>query len=159
MKNCGDSLVFKYNMDYDDDLAEHYKLILGQILTNLNVIYKSSQKFRGSIILSFNIESISSQQFIQLVDEVEHKHPEVCGVGLACDGGEDILLESDEYEVQFEKWVVINSKISPVIVKDSTSATPLSSAVLCRSFTKKGLWCRNKTKDPSKRCWRHREQE
>lgn len=96
---------------------------------------------------------------MQLVDEEEHNYSEACGVGLACDGGEDILLEStDEYEVQFEKCVVLNSKISPVIVKDSTAATPLPSAVFCRSFTKKGLWCRNKTKDPSMRCWRHREQ-
>lgn len=156
-KNCLDCLVVKFDCCFQESLADTYKTHLEAFLKGSNVVFRRGEKWRGSIILTFKIESISSATFNKLVDEVEHNLPDACGIGLATDGAEDILQEAtDEYEVTFEKWVNLHSRIAPVIIKDSVAEPLLAQAVYCQSLTKRRMCCRNKTKDPSMRCWRHR---
>ena len=159
LKNCGELLVIRFNISYDEEVAESYQNMLKASLSDMNIVCKNSKKMSGStsIVLSFLIDSISRQQFNQLVDEVEVQYPTVCGVGLANEA--DILIEfTDEYSIQFDRWVNLHSELAPVIVKDSLSMTPLPLAVFCQSLTRRGRCCRNKTKDRSMRCWRHREE-
>ncbi|RYE37565.1 MAG: hypothetical protein EOP48_28520 [Sphingobacteriales bacterium] len=158
VKNCLDSLVVKFERSYNEILAESYKTQLEEMLRRFNVPFSTSRKERGSIILIFRIEPISSATFNELVGDVEQNCPDACGIGVANAGGEDILREdTDEYDVNFGKWVSLHSRVAPVIVKDTVSQTPLAQAVYCQSLTKRGLCCKNKTKDPSRCCWRHRE--
>ena len=116
-------------------------------------MFLSEQAERNEV----EVESITSEKFFALVGDLEQSCPDACGIGVANAGTEDILREdTDEYEINFGKWVNINSRVSPVILKDTSSMTPLDEVVFCRSLAKLGLCCKNKTKDPSRRCWRHR---
>lgn len=121
------------------------------------VVCRTTLIIRGSIILSFGVESITSEQFQKLESYFENDCSDVCGLGLATAGVEDALIEdTDEYRVRFKKWVTLNSEPSQITIKDTASISPLPTAVYCQSLTKVGVCCKNKTKDPSKRCWRHR---
>lgn len=156
-KNCLDSLVVKFERSYDEIWAEIYKTQVGDMLRKRNVSVTTSRKERGSIILIFRVEPISSATFNGLVGDVEQNCPDACGIGIANAGGEDILREeTNEYDINFGKWVNLHSRVAPVIVRDTVSKTALTQAVYCQSLTKRGLCCKNKTKDPSRRCWRHR---
>lgn len=51
-----------------------------------------------------------------------------------------------------------NGAIQTGILTARVDATPSNRAVLCSVKTKKGLGCRNMTRDETGRCWRHRDQ-
>lgn len=83
VKNCLDSLVVKFERSYDEVLAESYKTQLEEMLRKSNVPFSTCRKERGSIILTFRIEPISSATFYGLVGDVELNCPEACGIGVA----------------------------------------------------------------------------
>ena len=93
--------------------------------------------------------------FNNLVDKVQESYPDVSGIGLACGGDEDVFIDvTDQCDVTFRKWMTLHSRPQAVVFKNLNS--PLPQVVFCNSLTEPGLCCKNKTKDPSKRCWRHR---
>ena len=94
--------------------------------------------------------------FNNLVDKVqEYPIQMLSGIGLACGGDEDVFIDvTDQCDVTFRKWMTLHSRPQAVVFKDSNS--PLPQAKFCNSLTEPGLCCKNKTKDPSKRYWRHR---
>lgn len=155
--NCLGSLVVKFDCVFDEVLAEKYKTQLQEILRKRCVCYINSRKERGSIILVFRTVRISPAVFNELAGDVEKYFPDAYGIGVVRGGTEDNFNEdTDEYDVNFEKFVCFHSRLAPVIVKDTVSKCPLSEAVYCQSLTMRGKCCKNKTKDPSRRCWRHR---
>jgi hypothetical protein len=150
-----DSLVFTFPDPYDEVVADNYQRRALNFLSACCVDVFKSTKLRGSIILKFEIDPIPKQQFYELVQFIELQDKGVTGLGLAVDGEADKLDEvTDTYSINFDVWVTLHSVVAPVVVKDSEY--PLQVAVYCRSITKSGICCRNKTKDPSRLCWRHR---
>jgi hypothetical protein len=146
--------LFKFEKAFE--FADEYKVLFENTLRACGVKFKNSDKKEGSI-LTFAIKPISSTMFYDLVDKVQESYPDIIGIGLACGGDEDVLIDdTDQCEVTFRKWMTLHSRSQAVVFKDSNS--PLPQAVFCNSLTKRGLCCKNKTKDSSKRCWRHRGQ-
>lgn len=114
------------------------------------------KKLHGSIILTYDVDGHDCPEFYMAADAVEREYEDAIGIGLVYDGQVDTFREEkDEYDVNFEKWVTFHSTVDSVLIKDSER--PLKQAVYCRSITKLGKCCKNKTRDPSLRCWRHRD--
>lgn len=95
-----------------------------------------------------NIPSKASlQSYVVSVDEVER----VTGINFfpALD---DQIEEQLESKVSLNQWTWRSSST----YRESGSGTNDTPAVQCSGTTKKGLQCRNRTKDPSGRCHHHR---
>ncbi len=148
-------LLVKFNTPYDESEAGRLSAEGAKILESFQLKIKKTKSIPGSIILSYDIEDESFLEFYKAADLLEQKYEDVLGFGLVYDGQVDNFLEdADEYEITFVKWITFHSTVKSVTIKDTES--PLMNAVYCRSTTKAGILCRNKTKDPSQRCWRHR---
>lgn len=158
VNRCSDWLVVKWDCVYDGALVDCYKTQVEILLRDGGVSFTTSRVMQGSIVLAFRIDGISAETFDDVVKELENRCPDACGVGIADAGGTDIFQdETDEYTVNFGKWVnLLAREDAPVIIKDTVAPSPLLCAVYCQSLSKRGECCKNKTKDPSRRCWRHR---
>lgn len=89
----------------------------------------------------------SLQSYVVSVDEVER----VTGINF-------FPNLDDQVEEQLESRVVVNQWTwrSSSTYRESGSGANDTPAVQCSGTTKKGLQCRNRTKDPSGRCHHHR---
>lgn len=152
------ALFVKFNKKYSSIIAEKYCSEVQTIMESCGMSVISCDKKAGSILLTFHMGPLPSDFkhiYYNLVDRIESKYEDAVGVGYTTDGAKDTLDEErDEYTLNFDMWTALHSGPAPVIMKDSDR--PMEVAVFCTGITWKKECCRNKTKDPSKRCWRHR---
>lgn len=152
------AVVVKFSITYSLPIAEKLRSEVQTIVESCGMTVISGDKKAGSILLTFHVGPLPSDFkhiYYDLVDCIQSKYEDAVGVGYTTDGAKDTLDEErDEYTLNFDMWTALHSEPTPVIMKDSDH--PMEVAVFCTGITWKKECCRNKTKDPSKRCWRHR---
>jgi hypothetical protein len=152
------AVVVKFRIKYCSIIAEKLRSEVQTIMESCGISVISGDKRAGCILLTFHVGHLPSdfkRIYYDLVDRIQSKYEDAVGVGYTTDGAKDTLDEErDEYTLNFDMWTALHSEPTPVIMKDSDH--PMEVAVFCTGITWKKEFCRNKTKDPSKRCWRHR---